>query len=154
VTERPSPRSRPSGCPSVRSASTARGVIQLQDGQNAPSQRSTSITLASTLLQGSPPLSGASVLSASRFEPLVLLTAATARALGIEVSGIKVSSGAREQFAPAVCAEGAKVAPIWRGRWYGCWECHDRRPPHEGRAASCATNRPSQVRCVRQFTRL
>jgi hypothetical protein len=33
--------------------------------------RSTSITLASTLLQGSPPLSGASVLSASRFEPLV-----------------------------------------------------------------------------------
>jgi hypothetical protein len=32
--------------------------------------RSTSITLASTLLQGSPPLSGASVLSASRLEPL------------------------------------------------------------------------------------
>ena len=32
--------------------------------------RSTSITPASTLLQGSPPLSGASVLSASRLEPL------------------------------------------------------------------------------------
>jgi len=32
--------------------------------------RSTSITLASTLLRGSPPLSGASVLSASRLEPL------------------------------------------------------------------------------------
>jgi hypothetical protein len=35
------------------------------------SLRSTSITLASPLLQSSPPLSGASVLSASRFEPLV-----------------------------------------------------------------------------------
>src|SRR2546430_1779342 len=33
--------------------------------------RSTSITPASALLQGSPPLSGASVLSASRLEPLV-----------------------------------------------------------------------------------
>src|SRR5258707_10683256 len=33
--------------------------------------RSTSITLASALLRGSPPLSGASVLSASRLEPLV-----------------------------------------------------------------------------------
>ena len=33
--------------------------------------RSTSITPASTLLRGSPPLSGASVLSASRLEPLV-----------------------------------------------------------------------------------
>src|SRR5262249_5096845 len=33
--------------------------------------RSASITLASTLLRGSPPLSGASVLSASRLEPLV-----------------------------------------------------------------------------------
>src|SRR6266851_4839262 len=33
--------------------------------------RSTSITPASSLLQGSPPLSGASVLSASRLEPLV-----------------------------------------------------------------------------------
>jgi hypothetical protein len=32
--------------------------------------RSTSITPASSLLQGSPPLSGASVLSASRLEPL------------------------------------------------------------------------------------
>src|SRR5215470_14168194 len=32
--------------------------------------RSTSVTLASTLLRGSPPLSGASVLSASRLEPL------------------------------------------------------------------------------------
>src|SRR2546422_4100608 len=32
--------------------------------------RSTSITPASALLQGSPPLSGASVLSASRLEPL------------------------------------------------------------------------------------
>src|ERR1700704_1996247 len=32
--------------------------------------RSTSITLASLLLQGSPPLSGASVFSASRLEPL------------------------------------------------------------------------------------
>src|SRR5258707_14404297 len=32
--------------------------------------RSTSITPASALLQGSPPLSGASVLSASRWEPL------------------------------------------------------------------------------------
>src|SRR5262245_30173249 len=31
---------------------------------------STSITLASSLLQGSPPLTGASVLSASRLEPL------------------------------------------------------------------------------------
>src|SRR6266705_2876377 len=33
--------------------------------------RSTGITPASSLLQGSPPLSGASVLSASRLEPLV-----------------------------------------------------------------------------------
>jgi hypothetical protein len=33
--------------------------------------RSTAITAASTLLRGSPPLSGASVLSASRWEPLV-----------------------------------------------------------------------------------
>src|SRR6266436_6862705 len=33
--------------------------------------RSTSITLASSLLRGSPPLSGASVLSASQLEPLV-----------------------------------------------------------------------------------
>src|SRR5450755_1666768 len=32
--------------------------------------RSTSITPASSILQGSPPLSGASVLSASRLEPL------------------------------------------------------------------------------------
>src|SRR6266581_5893802 len=38
---------------------------------------STSITLASTLLQGSPPLSGASVLSASRLEPLVLFPLAS-----------------------------------------------------------------------------
>ena len=36
----------------------------------ARSLRSTSITPASSLLQGSPPLSGASVLSASRLEPL------------------------------------------------------------------------------------
>ena len=35
-----------------------------------PPLRSTSITPASALLQGSPPLSGASVLSASRLEPL------------------------------------------------------------------------------------
>src|SRR5271169_6647633 len=39
--------------------------------------RSTSITPASTLLQGSPPLSGASVLSASRLEPLVLFPSAS-----------------------------------------------------------------------------
>jgi hypothetical protein len=39
--------------------------------------RSTSITPASSLLQGSPPLSGASVLSASRLEPLVLFPLAS-----------------------------------------------------------------------------
>src|SRR5258708_35141959 len=39
--------------------------------------RSTSITLASSLLRGSPPLSGASVLSASRLEPLVLFPLAS-----------------------------------------------------------------------------
>src|SRR6267154_6226384 len=41
--------------------------------------RSTSITLASSLLRGSPPLSGASVLSASRLEPLVLFPLASER---------------------------------------------------------------------------
>src|ERR1700736_5898016 len=39
--------------------------------------RSTSITPASLLLRGSPPLSGASVLSASRLEPLALFPLAS-----------------------------------------------------------------------------
>jgi hypothetical protein len=59
--------------------------------------RSTSITPASSLLQGSPPLSGASVLSASRLEPLVLFP------LGIAGQVLTFRTRARLSFAPPPC---------------------------------------------------
>src|SRR6202048_1851084 len=55
--------------------------------------RSTSITPASSLLQGSPPLSGASVLSASRLEPL-------APCMGLSESSRDLSSPPLSFFRP------------------------------------------------------
>ena len=55
--------------------------------------RSTSITPASALLQGSPPLSGASVLSASRLEPL-------APCMGLSESSRDLSSPPLSFFRP------------------------------------------------------
>ena len=77
--------------------------------------RSTGITPASSLLQGSPPLSGASVLSASRLEPLAPFP------LGIAGQVLTFHTRARLSFAPPTCrmplGQSQCIPQAYPGRW-------------------------------------
>ena len=77
--------------------------------------RSTGITPASTLLRGSPPLSGASVLSASRLEH------ARAFSLGIAGQVLTFRTRARLSFAPPTCrmplGQSQCIPQALPGRW-------------------------------------
>src|SRR5271169_4952647 len=70
---------------------------------------------ASSLLRGSPPLSGASVLSASRLEPLVLFS------LGIAGQVLTFRTRARLSFAPPTCrmplGQSQCIPQACPGRW-------------------------------------
>src|SRR5262245_23197774 len=77
--------------------------------------RSTGITPASTLLRGSPPLSGASVLSASRLEPLAPFPLASPVRFSRSVQATDLS------FAPPTCrmplGQSQCIPQALPGRW-------------------------------------
>jgi hypothetical protein len=90
--------------------------------------RSTSITPASPLLRSSPPLTGASVLSASRLEPL-------APSLAIAGQVLTFRTRARLSFAPPTCrmplGQSECIPQAYPGRWVS-----PSRPPRRS-ASTC-----------------
>ena len=86
---------------------------------------------ASTLLRGSPPLSGASVLSASRLEPL-------APCMGLSESSRDLSSPPLSSFVPSLCSTGAIIPSSRPGSPTSARRSRQSWPSHTNLAACSA----------------